>query len=345
MHQNRYEIIDRPYWNHVIWTTKAQNTMSILGVKRGDIMVRVNEQYKIGWYHSIYEVMWKTPYISISEIAGETGFTRNTASKYVRDMFTNHIISDPSLCLKPAPNYTEYVYLMDFKDPWGVFMKFPGFPHVLYHAITEGHWNTLVITDKLLDFSQLVDFQAMTAEGKRGAFYTPFVTQTTWEESFKKAHNMIKSTPVQVNTREEAPFLPWGEREWKLYYAFKDNIRRKAASILKKINVRYDYYVEWVKSLHNHCTVTFGFYPEGYSRYMKYCFFLSSDYEELVKSVFTLFPTTPVIMEVDNNLLILASLQLSDTVRDFFSLIREMRINGLINEFMHAPVLSQYWHR
>ena len=308
-------------------------------------MGKANEQYKRGRYHSIYEVMWKTPYISISEIAGEIGFARNTASKYVREMFTNHIISDPSLCPKPAPNYTEYVYLMDFKDPWEVFMKLPGFPHVLYHAITEGQWNTLVITDKLLDFSQLVDFQGMTAEGKRRAFYTPFVTHTTWEESFKKARDMIKSTPVQANTRELAPPLPWGESEWKLYHAFKDNIRRKVTPTLKKINARYEHYLEWIKSLHDHCTVTFGFYPEGYSHYMKYCFFLSSDYEELVKSVFTLFPTTPVIMEVDNNLLILASLQLSDTVRDFFSLIREMRTNGLINEFMHAPVLSQYWHR
>jgi hypothetical protein len=31
-------------------------------------------------------------------------------------------------------------------------------------------------------------------------------------------------------------------------------------------------------------------------------------------------------------------------MRDFFSLIREMRTSGLIDEFMHAPVLSQYWH-
>ena len=307
-------------------------------------MVKVNELSKGRYYHSIYELMWKTPYISVSGMTGEIGVSRNTASTYVREMYANYIISGPSLCLKPAPNYTEYVYLMDFKDPWEVFLKLQGFPHVLYHAATEGHWNTLVITDRLLDFSQLVGFQAMTARGKRGFCYTPFVKHTTWEESFKTAFDMIKNTPVQVTAREEAPPLPWEESGWKLYHAFKDNIRRRVTPTLKKINLRYDYYTEWVKSLHDHCTVHLEFYPKGYNHYMKYFFFLSSDYEELIKSVFALFPTTSVIMEVDNNLLILASLQISDTVRDFFFLMREMRINGLINEFMHAPVLSQYWH-
>jgi hypothetical protein len=307
-------------------------------------MVKVNESSKDRCYHSIYELMWKTPYKNIYRIAGETGLSRNTVSKYVRDMYANHIISGPSLCLKPAPNYTEYVYLMDFKDPWEVFLKLPGFPHVLYHATTEGHWNTLVITDRLLDFSLLVGFQAMVAVGKKGFCHTPFVGYTSWEESFKKGREMIKGTSTQINTRESAPFLPWGEREWKLYHTFKDNIRRKATPVLEKINVRYEHYLEWVKSLHDHCTINLGFYPGGYSYYMKYYFFLSSDYEELVKSVFALFPTTSLIMEVDSNLLILASLQLPDAIRGFFSLIREMRTSGLIDEFMHAPVLSQYWH-
>ncbi len=50
---------------------------------------------------------------------------------------------------------------MDFSDPFKIFKGLREFPHVLYHAVIFGSWNTVVITDRHLDFSKLIGFQSM----------------------------------------------------------------------------------------------------------------------------------------------------------------------------------------
>ncbi|MBU7018311.1 MAG: winged helix-turn-helix transcriptional regulator, partial [Theionarchaea archaeon] len=98
-------------------------------------------------FHRIYEHLRSSPKIPIYEIASSTSISRNTASKYLQEMIEDHILQGPQLRLLPSPTYREYVSLMNFKDPSHVFTCLSGFPHVLYHAMTFGDWNTMVITD------------------------------------------------------------------------------------------------------------------------------------------------------------------------------------------------------
>ena len=60
--------------------------------------------------------------------------------------------------LRPSQDYKEYVYLLNFNNPGEVFRVLKGFPHVVYHGLTSGHWNTMVVTNRLLNFSKLVGF-------------------------------------------------------------------------------------------------------------------------------------------------------------------------------------------
>jgi hypothetical protein len=53
--------------------------------------------------------------MSISEIAQNTDMSRNTVAKYLKKMYEKDILQGPYLRVKPAQNYTEYVYLM---EPW-----------------------------------------------------------------------------------------------------------------------------------------------------------------------------------------------------------------------------------
>jgi hypothetical protein len=146
---------------------------------------------KIRSYFRIYEQIVDDPTAYIQKIAKDTGLARNTISKYLGEMYIQDIMRGPSLSMKPASNYKEYVYLMSFVDPAAVFEGLKTFSHVLYHAMTFVSWNTMVITDKPLDFSQLVGFRTMSYHGIKQTVYSHRINYTTWEEGFKKSFDVI----------------------------------------------------------------------------------------------------------------------------------------------------------
>jgi hypothetical protein len=146
---------------------------------------------KISSYFKIYEQIVDDPTAYIQKIARNTKLARNTVSKYLGEMYNQDIMRGPSLSMKPAFNYKEYVYLMSFEDPAAVFEGLKTFPHVVYHAMTSISWNTMVITDKPLDFSKLVGFRTMIYQGVKQNVYTPRINYTTWEEGFRKSFDVI----------------------------------------------------------------------------------------------------------------------------------------------------------
>ncbi|MBU6998850.1 MAG: hypothetical protein HXS42_14440 [Theionarchaea archaeon] len=232
---------------------------------------------------------------------------------------------------------------MNFKDPSHVFTCLSGFPHVLYRAMTFGDWNTMVITDRLIDFSQLVGFKTMIFQGVRYHSYTPETPCISWSESFERcSHQIERFTPHnELKNRQLTPALTWNEDEWKMYCAFKNNTRKPATTTLQKIGVRYETYVTWMEDLNLHCAYHTGFYPEGYSTYLTYCFLFSTDYEKTVKDLFSSFPTTPFIMEVGNNIMIFASVVRSEVKRRLFCSIYDMKTQGIVKTFNHASLISQ----
>jgi hypothetical protein len=165
-----------------------------------------------------------------------TRLARNTVSKYLKEMYARNILVGPHIRISPAENYREYVYLMNFQDPWKVFNGLKQFPHVVYHAIAFGDWNTMVITDRFLDFSALAGFNNTVYRGARGYSHTPHVEYITWDESFKRIQEQMKVPPPAPESRKWrlAPFLGWGEDEWKLFHVFKYDMRQNVTPVLKK---------------------------------------------------------------------------------------------------------------
>jgi len=215
-------------------------------------------------YHKIYEQIYQGPRISIIDITQNTGLSRNTVRRYLQEMYSQGILIGPYLRMKPAQNYREYMYLMNFSDPFFAFKGLKGFPHVLCCAITFGDWNIMVVTNRLLDFSQLVGFQSMVARGVKRITNTPKVEYISWDLCFTKINEKIKEfTPAQRESKTRTlPYLTWDTDEWKLYHAFKSNMRQKITPTLRKINVRYETYREWMGTLDTHCTIHTEFYPE-----------------------------------------------------------------------------------
>lgn len=309
-------------------------------------MGRSSQDKKIKNFYKIFEQIYENPLLSIYNISVNTKISRNTVSKYVREMYKREVLVGPYIRMKQALNYKEYVYLMNFSDPLMVFQGLKGFPHVIYNAVTFGDWNTLVVTDTLLDFSHLVGFENVVYHNAKYCSYTPKVGNVTWDESFEIIYEQVdRFTPV----KREHPYrkilsLPWGRNEWILYHQL-NFMRKKVTPTLRKAKVPYETYLKWKETIDNHCTIHTGFYPEGYQSYANHCFLVYTDHEESVKSIFSSFPTTSCIMVMDKQLLVFIHVTSSDIKRKLICLIYDMKTKQMIKGFNHAVGVfnSQSW--
>ncbi len=293
-------------------------------------------------YYTLYEQIHGSPLISLHDMSLNIGLSRNTVSKYLKEMYTKGIIRGPYLRMKPASTYKEHVYLVNFVNPLKAFRELEQVPHVVYHAATFGDWNTLFITDRLLDISNLKGFESIGYHGVKYLSYTPKVETTTWDESSEKVYEQLHQfMPIRYEHKDRRlTSLDWEDDEWKLFRAF-NFMRRKVTPVLQNIHVSYDTYARWIKSLEDHCTIHTEFYPEGYRNYFCHCFLFSTDYEESVKSLISLFPATSSIVELDEQLLVFAYAVSSEERRRLICIICDMKTKKMIKGFRHAVILQQ----
>ena len=87
-------------------------------------MGKITKYERMVNYHKIYSCVYDFPTMSVYDIALHTGLSRNTVIRYLKEMYTNGMIRGPHIRMKPALNYTEYVYLLNFQDPYKVFRGF-----------------------------------------------------------------------------------------------------------------------------------------------------------------------------------------------------------------------------
>ncbi|MBU7012679.1 MAG: winged helix-turn-helix transcriptional regulator [Theionarchaea archaeon] len=307
-------------------------------------MDKISQMKRRKSYHKIYEQIYQDPRIPIIDITQNTGLSRNTVRRYLQEMYSQGILVGPYLRMKPAQNYREYMYLMNFSDPFFAFKGLKGFPHVLCCAITFGDWNIMVVTNRLLDFSQLVGFQSMVARGVKGVSNTPKVEYIPWDLCFTRINEKIKEfTPAQRESKTRTlPYLTWGNDEWKLYHAFKSNMRQKIIPTLRKINVRYDTYREWMGTLDTHCTIHTEFYPEGYKTYLSCCFLFSSNHKLTVTSLFSLFPISSRITDIGDQLFVFTHLPFPHIATRVFCTIYDLKTVEMIKKYNQAVDLSPH---
>jgi len=194
------------------------------------------------------------------------------------------------------------------------------------------------------DFSKLTGFSKVIKNSVRYYSYTPKPEYTNWNKSFKNGYERIDQFTPQTEYRNRpVTALNWGEDQWKLFCTFTF-MRKKIKPLLQKIDVRYESYATWMKTLEDHCTVHTGIYPDGYQNYACYCFLVDTDYEESVKALFSLFPTTSFITELEKQLLCFAYVTSSDVKRKLICLLYDMETKNIMNRFNQAVVLfhSQY---
>ncbi|MBU7017316.1 MAG: hypothetical protein HXS44_07380 [Theionarchaea archaeon] len=314
--------------------------------KRGDYTRgKISQKRVIQEYSRIAQQLCENPFIPQRCMAQNLSMSRNTVSKYLREMYAQKVMVGPWMSVNPHEDYKEYVYLMNFTDPFLAYDGLKEFPHVLYNSLTFGDWNTMVITDRHLDFSKLKGFELKVCWGVKGIVYTPPVIHATWDQSLKEIYmHLDKFNPLnrEPENLKLDTFLNWGEKEWKLYHAFKYNVRRNVTPLLKRINVRYETYSAWIQTVNNHCTFHTEFYPKGYNTYVSLCLLLDSDYKQSVKVLFSIFPTTPIVVKVNNQLLVFLKVSTSEYRRDTICTMYDMKAVEMIRGIKKAQTVLEH---
>jgi DNA-binding Lrp family transcriptional regulator len=300
------------------------------------------EQY----YFKIYEQLHENPTMSTTTLSRRIGISKKTVCKSLKEMYAQEILRGPYIDMKPAQNYREYVYFMKFENPQHAFNELKGFPHVVYHAMLSGDWDTMVITDRLLDFSSMEGFESMGFQGAKRHCTTPRVEEVVWEEGFRKIEEELAAvTAVLEHDGRTAPFLTWHKDEWRLFGMFGNNIRKEITPVVKKTEISYETCRRWKENIKDHCTIHTGFYPKGYRRYGRFCFLFSSQYTESLRKIFSFLPTTTVFMDVGDRVLSLFSTSSFCITRKLLCTFYTMEVQGIVTGFSHAMMLFSCNHR
>jgi len=118
-------------------------------------MGKITKTKRLKSYYKIYEQIYKDPLIYIAEISDNTGVSRNAVAKYLQEMYADNILTGPSLCLKPHTNYQEYIYFLNFSDPFTVFDGLKEIPDVV-------SFNNLWRLEHSISDQQIAEFFCIT---------------------------------------------------------------------------------------------------------------------------------------------------------------------------------------
>ena len=166
----------------------------------GVYMSRISPEQKMLKYFTIYEHMYEDPFISAYALSEKTGISRKTVSAYLKEMYAKKIISGPFLSMKLVQNYTEYLYFMNFSDPMKIFEGLKEFPHIVYHALTFGSWNTCIISERPLDFSRQVGF---FPEGKENYSVCTFLLSSNYKKEVKSLFSHFPTSSLYMDMGEK----------------------------------------------------------------------------------------------------------------------------------------------
>jgi DNA-binding Lrp family transcriptional regulator len=289
-------------------------------------MSRITEK-RLRDYYKIYEEIFKEPTEPVQKIAQNTGIPRNTVSRYLKEMYESSILRGPAIFLKPARNYYQYVYFLAVDNPVSAYERFAGSHDVISVSVECGQWNSLVISEKVVDFSGLKGSEKCILQGRKGVTSLSKVTYVDWDQSLESISSVLSPPPKKSILYEEIPAINWTAKEWTLYDKFKHNIRVEAEPILKECEISYQQYQTWISRLPEVALIQPAFYPAGLKSYSFYDFLFKSGYRRELATVLGMLPSTSVFFCVGDYLFARLSVP-SKRENDLISLISELKDKG-----------------
>jgi hypothetical protein len=295
-------------------------------------MSRISEK-RLEDYYKIYEEIFKEPTKPVQKIAENTGIPKNTVNQYLQKMYKSSILRGPAIFLKPAKNYYQHVYFLAVDDPISVYESFTGSHHTVSVSIGCGQWNSLVISEEVVDFSGLKGSEKCIHQGRKGVTSLSKVNSLDWDQSLENIHSVMSPHDEKSVLYEEILAIHWNTMEWTLYDKFKYNVRAKAESILKECSIGYDQYQKWLTKLSEVAVIQPAFYPAGLGNYSFCDFLFKSQYQKQLATVLGMLPSTSLFFSAGDYLFARLSVPKKN---DLISLILKLKDKGYFTDFHHS---------
>ncbi len=308
-------------------------------------MSKLTRREKLRRYHAIYDKIYINPRIHVHEISKSLKLARNTVSSYLERMYDSEILFGPELRLKYYPELNEYMHLAKFDDPYAAFDELQRDPEVMYCSLFVGDWNLMIMCGKDYDVSGITGFEDLLFKGERLDNTTPRISLKDWKAAFQIMKGVVSE--FDAEEMQETELLsngppPWDEEEWKLFYEYKYNFRKKVTPVLRKHLISSDKFYRWLDTLPLHTNVNLRFYPDGYENYTHFTFFFKTEFPKAVISLFSNLPTSPTCIKVRGGAIIMVDIKSDTTFPELSATIYRMRRSGMIESFNQAIGLFSY---
>ena len=296
-------------------------------------------------HYQIYEQLLQDERISLTAMARNLGLARNTVTSHYNFMIENEILLPPSLRLKMFGDLREYMYFLSFEKPLRVYQELEKDSRVLYHCLTSGAFDMVVVSESPMKFASHPHFKKCVLHGPRGDYYYPRVSRDTYEEAFQRIRTTLEERIIEPSLMPHT-FPPreivWSDLEWELFYDLKYNVRTPFTQIVKKHGIsKWLFYQSYERIKHN-CSIVISFYPMKRSNYSDFYFVFKTDYEKALGDLFMQLPCSSMICKVGDRLVANLNIIRTFPFNRFFGLLHWMDDNGMIEDMMYG--LPIYYH-
>lgn len=302
-------------------------------------MSRLTDSQKKEIHYSIYEQLVQEERITLTNMSKNLGLARNTVTSHYNYMVENEILLPPSLRLKMFEDLREYVYFLNFEKPVRVYQELESNSRIIYHNVTSGAFNMVVITDSPVDFRSHPNFKECLLQGPRSDCYFPHISRDTYGEAFRKIEKIIKEEELKEGMLP-AEFLPrtiiWTDLEWKLFFDLKHNVRRTFTEIVKKHGISKYLFYQSYERIKKNCIKIVSFFPEKRLNYSDFYFVFRTDYEKTLTELFMMLPCSNMFWHVNDRMLAWVNIPRTFSFKKFFGLLYWMDDHEIIEDIMYA---------
>jgi len=315
----------------------------------------LNEKWK-KQYRDIFELICKDPRIEITTLSEEMKINRETVTNRLNEAHEQGFIIGPQIRKRSYQNFSEYVYLVNCKDPLELFLQYIKNRNITYHAAMEGSPNLWVTSREKISIDGDV-----FASGLRSDYYMSFPPHHSWETAIKamnkkgKRFNPEDYQQKGIIQNHWDKTIEWSEEDKKLFRELKYDLRKPLTPIMKKHYIFKDEIDQWLERLPECCSILTSYFPDTISAYDPYLYIFETDYEDFIIDLFSELPTSCLFFKISDKLILRAYidrefLRNTDLPENKISnlhiplLVRNLKKRKIIKKGAHG-IVTYHWRK
>jgi hypothetical protein len=287
----------------------------------------------------------KDPRMKTHEMARNLGVVRNTAYEYEKKAKEQGILFSPQLRLKMYDDVKEYVYALSSDDAYFHFHRLQKDARTCYILFATGFIDLLIISSEKFSQQELQDLGEVKLKGSRSNYIYPTIPHYDYVTAMDKIEEFSKREFEKSILRVEYPErkVKWKEIDWELYKRLRYDLTKKYTELAKDVKMSYDGFRWSLKRILANTQVIVPYYPEGYSRYINFYFFIQSDYENLFKEIFSYIPCFTMFYKINNWILVCVRILPVDLIDRLFNVFYNLQDRGYLSKFNSTFPIT-YWY-